>query len=71
MYASELKKKATVNYISLRTKNLNIEDTKGNTILMYMLMQENFKMASRLILRGANIEYVNKSGKTVLHLCVE
>lgn len=28
-------------------------------------------MASKLIVRGANIDYVNKNGNTALHLCIE
>ena len=31
----------------------------------------NFKMATNLILRGADIDYVNSFGFTALHLCVE
>lgn len=28
-------------------------------------------MASKLIVRGAKIDYVNRNGNTALHLCVE
>jgi len=28
-------------------------------------------MASRLIVRGANINYVNRNGNTALHICIE
>ena len=28
-------------------------------------------MAARLVVRGANINYVNSNGNTALHLCVE
>ena len=28
-------------------------------------------MASRLMVRGAKIDYVNKNGLTALHLCIE
>lgn len=28
-------------------------------------------MASRLVVRGAKIDYVNKNGNTALHLCIE
>lgn len=28
-------------------------------------------MASRLIVRGANIDYVNRNGNTALHLCIQ
>jgi ankyrin repeat protein len=28
-------------------------------------------MASRLIVRGSNINYINKNGQSVLHMCVD
>lgn len=28
-------------------------------------------MCSKLIVRGANVNYVNRNGNTALHLCVE
>lgn len=28
-------------------------------------------MSSRLIFRGANVNYVNRFGKTAMHICVE
>ena len=31
----------------------------------------NFRMSTRLILRGARVDYVNKDGKTALNICVE
>ena len=60
-----------VNFLSVRTKNLNVEDKDGTTILMHHVLQGNYKMSSRLIYRGAKIDMVNKFGKTALHLCVE
>jgi len=36
-----------------------------------MLFSGEIAMASRLIVRGANIDYVNRNGNTALHLCVE
>jgi hypothetical protein len=38
MFAAEQNLQNIVNYLSLRTKDLNIEDTKGRTILMHMIM---------------------------------
>lgn len=32
---------------------------------------KNYKLASRLIKRGASVDLVNKFGKTALHYCVE
>jgi ankyrin repeat protein len=60
-----------VNYLSLRTKNLDVEDRNGITILMHMILQNNYKMVQRLLIRGASIDFVNKHGKTALHICVE
>ena len=71
MYAAEKNNNQIVNFLSLRTKNVNQEDTRGNTLLMHMIELKNFKMASRLIHRGAKLDYVNKFGKTVLHMQVE
>ena len=71
MFAAEQNLKNMVNYLSLRTKNLNIEDSRGKTIVMHMILQHNYKMVSRLLYRGARIDYVNKFGKTALHVCVE
>lgn len=47
------------------------EDSNSITILMHQLFSMNFKMASRLIVRGANIDYVNWNGNTALHLCIQ
>mmetsp|Transcript_609 Transcript_609/g.694 ORF Transcript_609/g.694 Transcript_609/m.694 type:complete len:113 (+) Transcript_609:1327-1665(+) len=41
------------------------------TILMHQLLQKNYKMATRLIFRGAHVDYVNNFGKTAMHVCVE
>ena len=38
---------------------------------MHYLFKSDFKMSSKLIVRGADINYVNKNGCTALHLCVE
>jgi ankyrin repeat protein len=55
----------------LRTKDLNEEDANSLTILMQYLFKNDFKMCSKLLVRGADINYVNKNGNTALHLCVE
>jgi ankyrin repeat protein len=31
----------------------------------------NYRMASRLILRGAQVDYVNNKGNTALHICIK
>ena len=38
---------------------------------MHQLHIGNFRMSTRLILRGAQVDHVNKLGKTALHICVE
>ena len=38
---------------------------------MHYLFKADLKMCSKLIVRGADINYVNVNGCTALHLCVE
>lgn len=71
MFAAEQNYQSIVNYLSLRTSDLNEEDANSITILVHHLFSNNLKMASRLMVRGAKIDYVNKNGLTALHLCVE
>ena len=71
MFAAQQKFHQVVNFLSVRTSNLNLEDTKGISILLHQVLQKNFKLSSRLIYRGAEIDMVNKFGKTALHYCVE
>lgn len=71
MYASSKGYNEIVNYLTLRTKDLNEEDNNSLTILMHYLFKNEFKMASKLIVRGANVNYVNRNGHTALHLCIE
>lgn len=71
MFASQQKKSKIVNYLSLRTKDLDTEDSNCMTILMQQLFTENLEMASRLIVRGSNINYVNSNGQTALQICID
>ena len=71
MYASSKGRDEIVNYLTLRTKDLNEEDKNSLTLLIQYLYKEDFKMARRILVRGANIDYVNSNGNTALHLCVE
>ena len=71
MFAAEQNYHIIVNYLSLRTRDLNEEDSNSITILVHQLFSKNLPMASRLIVRGAKIDYVNRNGNTALHLCVE
>lgn len=38
---------------------------------MHYLFNKDFKMASKLIARGASMNYVNRNGATALHLMIE
>ena len=60
-----------MNYLSLRTKDLNTENANCQTILMQQLFAGHIQMASKLIVRGANINYVNRNGQTALHFAIE
>ena len=71
MYAAINNNAEMMEYLSLRTKNLDEEDAIGMTILMYFLFAKDFDTARKLILRGAWIDYVNRNGNTALHLCVQ
>ena len=71
MFASAKGYNEIVNYLTLRSKDLNQEDVNGLTILMHYLFKCDFKMSYKLLARGADINYVNKNGCTALHLCVE
>ena len=71
MYAAENNITEIVNYLSLRETNLNQEDINGRTILMHQLNMGNFRMSTRLILRGAKVDYVNKHGNNALQICIQ
>lgn len=71
MYAANKGYNEIVNYLTLRTKDLNEEDNDSLTLLMIYLFKKDLKMASKLITRGANVNYVNRNGRTALHLLVE
>jgi ankyrin repeat protein len=71
MYASAKGYNEIVNYLTLRTKDLNEEDANSLTILIHYLFKNDFRMASKLIVRGADVNYVNRNGNTALHLCID
>jgi ankyrin repeat protein len=62
MYGSAKGLSDIVNYLTLRSKDLNQEDYNSLTILMHYVLKEDFKMAKKIITRGADINYVNKNG---------
>lgn len=59
MYAASKGYNEIVNYLTLRTKDLNEEDNDSLTLLMIYLFKRDLKMASKLIVRGASVNYVN------------
>jgi ankyrin repeat protein len=71
MFAADHHLAEMVEYLSLRNTWLDEEDANSITILMHFLFAKDFKGAYRLIIRGANIDYVNRNGNTALHLCIQ
>lgn len=71
MFASAKGYNEIVNYLTLWAKDLNEEDSDCLTILMHYLFKKDFRMASKLITRGASVDYSNYNGYTAMHLCVE
>jgi ankyrin repeat protein len=55
----------------VRAKNINIEDNFGNTLLSIFLEKNKLSILRKLIGRGADINYVNKYSKTLLHFAVD
>lgn len=60
-----------VNYLTVRAKNVNVEDDNGNTLLSIFLEKNLMSYLRKLLGRGADINYSNKYGKTILHEAVE
>ena len=71
IYAAHRQLNQIVNHLTIRSKNLDEEGADTLTILIHYLLNKNFKMASKIIARGANIDHVNSNGKTALHICIE
>ena len=62
LYAAVYKNFEAVNYLSIRGYNSNVEDKEGKTLLIQVLLQEQFDLAGKLVARGASIDYQNKDG---------
>ncbi|MFS8160005.1 MAG: ankyrin repeat domain-containing protein [Candidatus Roizmanbacteria bacterium] len=60
-----------VNYLTVRAKDINVEDDNGNTLLSIFLEKNLMSCLRKVLGRGADINYCNKDGKTVLHEAVE
>ncbi|EQC39672.1 hypothetical protein SDRG_03101 [Saprolegnia diclina VS20] len=50
--------------------DINVEDEKGNTLLLIAAQNVNQKMVEFLVLRGANINHKNAQGNTALHFAM-
>ena len=59
-----------INYLSLRIEQLDQEDNNNISLLLNLVLNSNFRMATSLIQRGANIDYANSKGQTALSICV-
>jgi ankyrin repeat protein len=70
-YASALNFHEIVNYLTLRGCRVDQEDPTQVTPFGRYVLYNNFDLASKLLRRGANIDYCNRSGKTVLVQAVE
>jgi len=71
MFAAKHGYNDIVNFLTQRTNDLNEEDANSLTILMHRLLENDFKMARKMLSRGADINYINRNGFTPLHLCVK
>jgi len=60
-----------VNYLSLRTKELDCEEKGGDTILFVYLRKKDYEMVRKLLIRGANPNYQNRFGLTALHVAMQ
>jgi ankyrin repeat protein len=66
MYAAYNGYNETVNHLTLRTKNLDIEDRKGNTLMLIYILKRNQEMINKILSRGAHINFRNQFGITPL-----
>jgi ankyrin repeat protein len=62
MYAAKKNKNKVVEMLSLRSKDLDEEDSTHTTILTQFLLEGNFKSARKLVNRGANLNHANSLG---------
>jgi len=62
MYAAECANFDAVNYLSIRGVHLDVEDREGKTLLFRALMAEKYDLATKLLQRGATVNYQNKEG---------
>ena len=58
-------------YLSLRTTNVDLEDNEGNNIFNMYLKKQDKQRCMQLLMRNADINYINKLGKSPLHQAIE
>ena len=58
-------------YLSLRTRNIDQEDDNGTNIFIMYILKNDLDHCTQLLMRDADINHINKQGKTPLHLAVE
>ena len=62
MFAAKKQKAKVVDMLTLRSKNLDEEDSNQTTILMQFLLEGDLKNARKLVNRGADLNYQNGQG---------
>jgi hypothetical protein len=62
MFAAKKQKAKVVDMLTLRSKNLDEEDSNQTTILMQFLLEGDLKNARKLVNRGADLNYQNGLG---------
>jgi ankyrin repeat protein len=71
MVASKNNYHKITNFLSLRSEKLNQEDRSCISLLLNLVLNSNFKMATIVISRGANVDYANSEAQTALTICVK
>ena len=57
MYAAQYGNFDAVNYLSMRGVHLDVEDREGKSLLLRTLMAEKYELETKLIQRGAKVNY--------------
>jgi len=70
MYACNNGRFDVVNYFSVRRINLNVLDLDGKSLLVKTLLAEQYELASKLIIRGADVDFRNSDGQTALTIAI-
>ena len=58
-------------YLSLRAADINIDNVSGKNVFIIYLLKEDIEKCSILLMRNADINYVNRFGRTPLHIAIE